>query len=85
MNLIALIVDGLVQKLRDPRYYQIAVLGSLLTYGIAALDFSIAWENALGIVAAAQLTQYAAMRFTGASRFDPLSALTRRLHSTPFG
>jgi hypothetical protein len=31
-------------KLRDPRYYQIAVLSLLLSYGIVVLDFGIRWQ-----------------------------------------
>ena len=35
-------------RLQDPRCYQIAVLGTLVAYGIVALDFGIRLENAAG-------------------------------------
>ena len=62
-------------KLRDPRFYQIAVLGLLLCYGIAVLDFGIRWQNALAILAAAQFTQLLGAHAAGLDRFDPMSAL----------
>jgi len=33
-------------KLRDPRFYLIAVLGLLLCYGIVILDFGVRWRCA---------------------------------------
>jgi hypothetical protein len=62
-------------KLRDPRRYQVAVLGLLLCYGIVALDFGILWQNALAILAVAQLTQILGARAAELGRFDPMSAL----------
>ena len=38
---------NVIARLKDPRYYQIAVLSTLVTYGIVALDFGIRAENAL--------------------------------------
>ena len=67
---------------RDPRYYQVAVLGILLTYGIVALDFGVRWQNAAAIVFTAQLTQFVASRLAGLPRFDPLSALITSLSLT---
>lgn len=68
--------------LKDPRYYQIAVLSSLLTYGITVLDFGIDWRNALAILVTAQATQFVAMRWAGFSTFDPLSAMITSLSLT---
>jgi hypothetical protein len=42
---------------RDPRHYQIAVLGSLLVYGIFRLDLEVRAGQALAMVAAALATQ----------------------------
>lgn len=68
--------------LRDPRYYQIAVLGLLVAYGSVALDFGIRWPQALAIVATAQVVQFAGTRMAGLARFDPLSALITSLSLT---
>ena len=69
-------------RLQDPRYYQIAVLASLVTYGIAALDFGIRPENAAAIVITALLVQFAGTRAAGLPRFDPLSPLITALSLT---
>ena len=69
-------------RLQDPRYYQIAVLSTLVTYGILALDFGIRLENAVTIVATALLVQFAATRLAGLPRFDPLSPLITSLSLT---
>ncbi len=69
-------------RFRDPRFYQVAVLGLLLCYGIVALDFGIRWQNALAILAAAQFTQFLGTRAAGLSRFDPLSALITSMSLT---
>ena len=66
----------------DPRYYQVAILGLLLGYGIFGLDFEIRWQNALAIIVTAQLVQYAGTRLAGLPRFDPLSALITSLSLT---
>lgn len=66
----------------DPRYYQIAVLGTLLSYGIVVLDFGVRLPNAIGIIVAAQLTQFLASRAAGLVRFDPLSALITAMSLT---
>ncbi len=65
----------------DPRYYQMAVLGSLLVYGILGLDFEVRAPQALAIAAAALATQFACTRWAlprapGAPppRCDPRSA-----------
>ena len=69
-------------SLRDPRYYQIAVLSLLLTYGIVALDFGIRWQNALAIVPTALAVQYFATYVFRLPRFDPLSPLITSLSLT---
>ncbi|NQV86207.1 MAG: RnfABCDGE type electron transport complex subunit D [Woeseiaceae bacterium] len=72
----------LISLLRDPRYYQIAVLGMLLTYGIVALDFGIRWQNALMIVSTALAVQFLGTRYFDLGRFDPLSPLVTSLSLT---
>lgn len=67
----------------DPRYYQIAVLASLLTYGLVWLDFEIAVGRAALILATVLFVQYVCTRLwnvrpkPGARRirYDPRSAL----------
>ncbi len=73
---------NLLSRLRDPRYYQIAVLTTLLTIGIVVLDFGIRWQNAIAIMLMAQATQYLGTRLVGLPRFDPLSALITSLSLT---
>ena len=65
-----------------PRYYQIAVLSALLTYGIVALDFGVRLPNAVAIIIAAQMTQNLASRAVGMPRVDPLSAQITSLSLT---
>jgi hypothetical protein len=69
-------------KSLDPRYYQIAVLSSLLTFGVFALGFGIHGYNAIAILLTAQCVQYAATRWAGLVRFDPLSAVITSLSLT---
>jgi len=59
----------------DPRLYQIAVLASLLAYGMAYLGFDIQPGRAVAILTAALLTQLAATALAARSGFDPRSAL----------
>ena len=73
---------NLSNHFRDPRYFQVLVLTSLLAFGIGILDFGIAWQNAAAIVVTAQLTQFVGTRFAGLVRFDPLSALITSLSLT---
>ena len=65
--------------MRDPRFYQIAVLGSLLTYGRLALDFDIGMTQVVVTIAAALLTQVAASRAAGLPRVEWKSALISSL------
>jgi Na+-translocating ferredoxin:NAD+ oxidoreductase RnfD subunit len=69
-------------RLQDPRHYQIAVLGTLVAYGVVALDFGIRLENAIVIVVTALLVQFVGTRIAGLSRFDPLSPLITSLSLT---
>jgi len=73
---------NLSKQLRDPRYYQIACLSSLLLVGIVVLDFGIRWQNAVAIIVTAQLVQFTGGRLAGLARFDPLSALITSLSLT---
>ena len=72
----------LLSRLRDPRYFQVAVLASLLAVGVGLLDFGIRWQNALTIMLTAQLVQYIGTQLAGLPRFDPLSALITSLSLT---
>ena len=67
---------------RDPRYYQVAALSSLLTYGITILDFPVTIVHALAIVMTALATQWSAGKLVGLRRFDPMSALITALSLT---
>jgi Na+-transporting NADH:ubiquinone oxidoreductase subunit NqrB len=72
----------LLSRLRDPRYFQVAVLTSLLAVGIGILNFGIHWQNAVTIMLTAQFVQYIGTRLAGLPRFDPLSALITSLSLT---
>ncbi len=69
-------------RLEDPRYYQVAVLSSLLLFGVFVLDFGIDWRNALAIVATALGVQYLGTCYVRLPRFDPLSPLITSLSLT---
>ncbi len=73
---------NVLNTLRDPRYYQVAVLTSLLAFGIGILDFGIRWQNAAAIMLTAQAVQFIGTRAAGLPRFDPLSALITSLSLT---
>ncbi len=60
---------------RDPRLYQIAVLGTLLLYGVTVLDFEVQPVNAAAILIAALLCQWLLTRLFALPRYDPRSAL----------
>jgi len=59
----------------DPRHYQIAVLATLLVYGVFALDFEIVPGRAAAILVTTLLVQSACTRLWKLPRFDPRSAL----------
>jgi enediyne biosynthesis protein E5 len=60
---------------RDPRHYQIAMLATLLLYGVAGLDFEIQGRQAITMLGVALLTQYACSKLWALPAFDPRSAL----------
>jgi len=76
------ILNRHLAALSDPRYYQIAVLGLLLVYGITALDFGIRWQNALAIIFTALAVQLVGTRYSSLPRFDPLSPVITSLSLT---
>jgi Na+-transporting NADH:ubiquinone oxidoreductase subunit NqrB len=59
----------------DPRLYQIAILSSLLAYGMAVLDFEISLPRAATLVSTALLTQWICTRAWRLPAFDARSAL----------
>ena len=69
-------------RLRDPRYFQIAVLSTLLFFGMLSLDFGIRWQNVLAIFVTALGTQLIFTRHLSLPRFDPLSPLITSLSLT---
>lgn len=70
---------SIASRFRDPRCYQIAVLGLLLSYGVLVLDFGIRWQNIAAIAITAQMAQWAGTRIAGLPRFDPMSAVITSL------
>lgn len=67
---------------RDPRLYQIVVLGMLVCYGVIVLDFGIHWYNAVAIVATAITVQFVGTRLVRLPSFDPRSPLITALSLT---
>lgn len=61
--------------LADPRHYQIAVLASLLLYGVVALDFEVPPLRIAAILATCLGVQWLAGRWAGLPAFEPRSAL----------
>jgi Na+-transporting NADH:ubiquinone oxidoreductase subunit NqrB len=59
----------------DPRYYQIAVLASLLVYGVGGLSFDIGSRDIAILLGTVLVTQFVSGRLLSASAFDPRSAL----------
>jgi Na+-transporting NADH:ubiquinone oxidoreductase subunit NqrB len=68
--------------IKDPRYYQIAVLASLVCFGVVALDFGIHWQNAVTIISTALAMQFLGTLYAKLLRFDPLSPLITSLSLT---
>ena len=68
-----------LNRLQDPRLYQIAVLGTLVSYGVIVLDFGIHWYNALAIAATAMSVQWIATRLARLPSFDPRSPMITAL------
>ncbi len=75
-------IAQLASRCNDPRYYQIAVLSSLVIFGVVALDFGIRWTNAFLIVTTALAVQYLGTKLSSLPRFDPLSPLITSLSLT---
>ena len=67
--------SGKTASWRDPRLYQIASLGTLLTYGLLWLHFEVSIPQIAITFGTALLTQYAGTRLYKLPSFDPLSAL----------
>ena len=57
----------------DPRYYQIAVLFSLLIYGVGWLSFDVGARAIAILLGTVLTTQFLCARFLSTSAFDPLS------------
>jgi Na+-transporting NADH:ubiquinone oxidoreductase subunit NqrB len=72
----------LINRLKDPRYYQIGVLTSLVCFGVLVLDFGIRWQNAVAIVATSLAVQSLGTVYARLPRFDPLSPLITSLSLT---
>ncbi|NOQ12905.1 MAG: hypothetical protein GQ583_00285 [Methyloprofundus sp.] len=66
-------------KIIDPRYYQIAILGTGLLYGEWFLDFSLKPLSVMSILMCAQITQYFFSKVYRLAEFDPKSALISSL------
>ena len=60
---------------KDPRYYQIAVLFSLLIYGVSWLSFDIGVGQIVVLLGSLLITQFLSGKFLSAAPFDPRSAL----------
>jgi Na+-transporting NADH:ubiquinone oxidoreductase subunit NqrB len=65
----------MMDRLRDPRLYQIAVLSSLLLYGVLRLDLEVTAPRAAVLLGTALLCQLACSRLWRLPAFDPRSAL----------
>ena len=66
----------------DPRYYQVAVLTSLLVFGIAVLGVDIGPLQPLVVFSPALGVQYAGTRLARIPRFDPWSPVITGLSLT---
>ena len=60
---------------RDPRDYQVAVLGLLLAYGLGWLDFDLGGGTVFAILSSCVLTQYLCTRLWHLKHYEPKSAL----------
>jgi len=60
---------------KDPRYYQIAVLFSVLLYGIGSLGFDVDRHDIALLLGTAIVTQFLCTKFLSRSAFDSRSAL----------
>ncbi|MGE3536871.1 MAG: RnfABCDGE type electron transport complex subunit D [Candidatus Tectimicrobiota bacterium] len=64
-----------VRRPQDPRLYQIAVLSSLLLYGVLWLDFAISLLHLAVLLSTVLLTQALCQHWRDHNPFDPRSAL----------
>ena len=64
---------------KDPRYYQIAVLASLVIVGIGWLGFEMTGRQIFILLGSALATQYACGKLAGGVCFDPKSPLISAL------
>ena len=60
---------------KDPRYYQIAVLSSLLLYGVGWLDFDVDRHDIALLLGTAIVAQFLCTKFLSRAAFDSRSAL----------
>ena len=67
------------QILKDPRHYQIAILGSLAIYGVTILDLDVEPTVAWTVLSASLLFQLIFTRWIGLPRFDARSPLISAL------
>ena len=56
-----------------PRYYQIAVLASLLAYGVGWLSFDVGGAQIVILLGSVVVTQFLCGKFFAAAPFDPRS------------
>jgi len=68
-------IPGAAWLPHDPRYYQIAVLSSLLIYGVGWLGFDIGAAQVAVLLGAAVTAQFLCARICDGASFDPRSAL----------
>ena len=66
---------GLGRRPLDPRWFQIAMLSTLLGYGVFGLRFGLTAGHIAAVLGAALATQWICSRLWRLPRFDPLSAL----------
>jgi Na+-transporting NADH:ubiquinone oxidoreductase subunit NqrB len=68
--------------LRDPRYFQMATLVGLLTYGLLVLNFDVGLAQAAVTLSSALSAQFIFTKLYKLPRFDPRSALISGLSLT---
>jgi Na+-transporting NADH:ubiquinone oxidoreductase subunit NqrB len=69
----------LTTSIKDPRLYQILVLGSLLVYGLTVLELDVSIWQILVTMSSALITQWVCTRLFGLPFFDPKSAFISSL------
>lgn len=77
--------DLAARALRDPRHYQLAVLGSLLLYGKQALDLSVSWLQIGVTLSIALVTQWLGTVWVRSHKSaEPKSGVLRFDFRSPF-